>query len=421
VQTRTVLISGASVAGPALAFWLHRYGFDPVVVERAPRPRGGGYAVDVRGAAITAVERMGLLPDVRRAHTGTARARFVDGTGRTVAALDAGAIGGDTDGADAELLRGHLARILIDATRSTCEYVYGDSITALEEGPAGVRVSFENGPDRVVDLVVGADGLHSNVRALAFGPEERYLRHLGRYIAICTVPNHLGLDREAVLCTTPGRVAGLYSGAPHTARAEPPRAGEPPLTGPNPEAKALLAFARRDGGATRPADRADRVRVLEEVFGGMGWEVPAVLAGVRADPDLYFDGITQIRMPGWTRGRTALVGDAAYGPSPMSGQGTSMALVGAYVLAGELAAAGGDPAVALPRYEAETRAFMRANQDIAAPGARFLVPATAAGLRVRDLAVRSAPLLARLGAPGSRVGRAARSITLRDYRDHAVR
>jgi 2-polyprenyl-6-methoxyphenol hydroxylase-like FAD-dependent oxidoreductase len=331
---RKVLISGASVAGPALAYWLGRYGFEPTVVERAPAVREGGQAIDLRGAAREVVGRMGIMEEVRRAHTGARGMAIVDGTGRRLASMGADLLG-DSGGAIAEIeiLRGDLVRVLYEATRHDVEYLFGDSIGAICEQDGGVEVAFERGKTRAFDLVVGTDGLHSNVRGLTFGEESRFVRDLGAYVAIFSVPSRLVLDGwELMHSAPPGKTAVLY----------PVRSGA--------ETKAMFYFAsepldyeRRDVGRQK--------ELLSEAFSGVGWEVPRLLDAMRDAPDFYFDRVCQVKMDGWTSGRTVLVGDAAYCPSPMSGMGTSLALVGAYVLAGELATADGDHRAAFGRYE----------------------------------------------------------------------
>nr|WP_062332001.1 FAD-dependent monooxygenase [Herbidospora sakaeratensis] len=394
-----ILISGGSVAGSALAFWLRRHGFTPTVVERAPALRTGGYKIDVRGAALEVVDRMGLREEVARHGTDMRIARFVDATGRQRATMSAELFGG-REGDDVEIMRGDLARILHDATRDDVEYLFDDSVTALEETADGVRVTFENAPPRTFDLVVGADGLHSNVRALAFGAESSYVHDLGHYISICTVPNHLGLDRTEMMHPAPGRSAGMYStarGADATAMflfASPP-----------------LAYDRKDVAGQRA--------LLAEVFAGQGWEVPRLLDAAAGAPDFYFDSISQVRMDRWSSGRVVLVGDAAYGPSPASGQGTSLALVGAYVLAGSLAAAGGDHRAAFAAYEDDLRHFVEENQKLAPANLKGMVLKSAAQIRFQMFLLRLMPYLPGRDTMIKRVTEpirtAATAITLKDY------
>ncbi|RRR99394.1 FAD-dependent monooxygenase [Glycomyces terrestris] len=387
---KNVLVSGASIAGPALAHWLGRRGVRAVVLEKAPARRTGGYAIDLRGKAVDVAERMGVLDGVRAAGTEIAGARMVGADGRTRAALGTGLIA--PEDRDLEILRGDLVTLLHEAAPDA-EYRYGDSITALEDRGDRVAVEFASGAAEDFDLVVGADGLHSHTRALAFGPERPFRRFLQSYVSIATVPNRLGLDREAVLFNTPGRVAALY----HTPRA----AG----------AKALLLHRT---GTETDIDRrspAEQRAHLREVFAGTGWETDRILADFEDTDDFYFDSVTQIRMPTWSKGRVVLLGDAGYCPSPMSGQGTSLALVGAYVLAEELAARD-EPEAALTAYERRMRPYAEANQAIAAPGLDFIAPATGFAIKARNALLKSGPLLRLLSRFDSKLSRAAEAIDL---------
>ncbi|MER5392389.1 FAD-dependent monooxygenase [Saccharopolyspora sp. NPDC002686] len=391
-MTKTILISGASIAGPALAFWLREHGFHPTVVERSPAIRDGGYAIDVRGAAVTVAERMGILTDLREARTGMRGMTIVDGDGRDLASVRMDELVSGPD--DVELMRGALSRILHERTDGV-EYVFGDSITAIEQGPDAVRVEFERAEPREFDLVIGADGLHSTVRRLAFGPESDFTRYLGFHVSIFSTENFLGLDRWTTVHNTPGRLAGLY-------RARTDRG-----------AKAILGFAsprlRFD-----PRDPSTQLPLLDKAFRDERWIVPQLLEAARNAPDFYFDSITQIRMDSWSRGRVALVGDAGYGPSPLSGQGSSLALVGAYVLARELHAADGDHHWAFRAYEREMRNFVALNQKIATDGAKTLIPKTRTGLWLRNQMFRLMPHLPKTAALSKNVERAANAIDLRD-------
>jgi 2-polyprenyl-6-methoxyphenol hydroxylase-like FAD-dependent oxidoreductase len=394
--TKTVLISGASIAGPALAYWLRHHGFRPTVVERAPTIRGGGYPIDIRGVAVDVVQRMGLLPETRAAHIDTRRFTIIGSDGKPAVSTDTTAIGGSSSDRDIELPRGDLTAVLYGPTKDDVEYLFDDSIATLDERPDGVDVMFASGGKRTFDLVIGADGLHSNVRRLTFGPEERYVRHMGAYSAAFSLPNDLGLEREILMYNTPGRLAALYA-----------------VRG-RPEPTALIAFA----SPALSIDHRDVQRqqqLVEDAVDGMGWEVPRLVKAMRDAEDFWFDGVSQIRMPGWTSGRVALVGDAAFAPSFLSGQGTSIALVGAYVLAGELAAAGGDHRVAFPAYERAMRGFVERNQALALTGVETLIPSSRARIWVRNQMIRVAPLIAKFGGLGGQVQKAANSLSLREY------
>lgn len=361
MRNREVLISGAGLAGPALAYWLHRYGFRPTVVERAPDLRTGGYKVDIRGAAVEVLKRMGLFEAARDADTGMRHVTYVNPDGRPIAVLDANLLMGRRDD-DLEVMRTDLTRILFDATET--EYLFGDSIDTMTETGDGVDVTFAGGSARRFDLVIGADGLHSATRRLAMG--EVPLKHLGAYISICTVPNHLGLDREEVFLSRPGRMIFLYS------------------TGPSAPAKAGLVFTSpplAKGAATR--------ELVAGHFADLGWEVPRLLEAMRDADDFYIDSLSQVELPSFSAGRVALIGDAAHCPAPASGQGTSMALVGAYVLATSLAAAGGDHRAGFASYEAAIRPYVALNLGFGRKMARDMVPAGRFSVALRHYGMRS--------------------------------
>ncbi|MBO1417871.1 FAD-dependent monooxygenase [Streptomyces sp. FH025] len=356
-----VLISGASIAGPALAHWLVRYGFEVTVVELAPALRGGGQNVDFRGPThLTVLERMGVLEELRALDTGGSPMTFVDADGRQRLHLPAEFAGGEL-----EVPRGELAQLLHRHSAARAEYLFGDSITALEETPSGVRVSFRGAAPREFDLVIGADGLHSNVRRLAFGPESRFVRHLGYYAATWGLPNDGGLPVGSVGLNVPGRLMSV--GADHR---DPTRAG------------AFCVFASPE----LRYDRHDPERqkaLVRAAYAGLGWRVPRLLESLDAAPELYFDSISRADVPAWSAGRIALLGDAACGAT-IGGMGTGTAVVAAYVLAGELALARGDHRAAFARYERLLRGYARGCQKGGDRTGPFLAPRTAAGLRFRN-------------------------------------
>jgi 2-polyprenyl-6-methoxyphenol hydroxylase-like FAD-dependent oxidoreductase len=372
VHNKDVLISGAGVAGQALAIWLRRFGFSPVVVERAPAPRDGGQAVDLRGAAIEVARRTGILDAARAARTGTRGMSYVNSAGKRVASLD-GAFG-VIDPADIEIVRGDLVSILHEAARSDVEYIFDDSVSGLTETADGVTVTFERSAPRTFGLVAGADGLHSRVRGLAFGPEPRFLRHLGLYLSVFNVPNDLKLDHWQLIYVTPGKSVTVTS-----ARG-------------NREARAIFFFGSEPLDYDY-RDRGQQQELLAAAFAGSGWEVPRLLAAMPDAPDFYFDSVSQVRMTSWSAGRVTLVGDAGYCPSPLSGQGSSLALVGAYVLASELRAADGDHRDAFARYQLRMQDFAERNQQIATGNAKRFTPASRRQIRLQNLGIRALPYM----------------------------
>ncbi|MFF0526822.1 FAD-dependent monooxygenase [Nocardia amikacinitolerans] len=378
---RTVLISGASVAGPALAFWLNRYGFTVTVVEQAGAPRSGGYPVDVRGTALEVVRRMGVLPRLQDARIDLRRLAFVDADGSEVASVDPHAVTGGV-GSDLEVRRGDLTAALYAAVSDDVEFLFADSIATLDQIGNGVDVTFRGGTTRTFDIVVGADGLHSRTRELVFGPEQQFHRYLGYCFAGFTMRNTLGLSHETVLWNTPGRAAALYA------------AGDD-------EVHALLTFAQTEPPLNALRDPRARHELVTAVFGDAGWQVPGILAALNDADDTFFDTVGQIRMPRWSSGRVALVGDAAYAPSFLTGQGTSLALVGAYMLAGSLVDR--DHTAGFAAYESDSREFVSVNQDQVGTGDAALFPTTARALEQRNARLRT------LSAQPSTAGRPAHS------------
>ncbi|GAA4906455.1 2-polyprenyl-6-methoxyphenol hydroxylase-like FAD-dependent oxidoreductase [Stackebrandtia albiflava] len=341
-----VLVSGASIAGLTTAHWLRRHGFTVTVVEKAPGLRSGGQAIDIRGVALTVVERMGILEQIRQHVTGFRGMTVVDADGRELMSTTEETFsGGRLDGEDLELFRDDLNEIIHGTLDDGIEFRFADSIAAITQTGSRTHVTFESGLRRDFDIVVGADGLHSHTRRIAFGPESDYIRSLHAHIGIFSIPNYLGLDRWQVMQHLGDTTAMVY-----TTR----RPGG---------ARAIIGFKDEDLEYDH-RDVALQRRLLAAGFAGIGWEVPRLLELAAEAPDFYFDTMAQIHMPAWSTGRVGLVGDAAYCGSPLTGQGTSLALVGGYVPAGELAAAAGDPA-GLRAYETEMREYVRLNQRLA--------------------------------------------------------
>ncbi|MEU8918919.1 FAD-dependent oxidoreductase [Streptomyces libani] len=395
------------MAGPALAYWLARYGYRTTVIEVAPALRGGGFAVDFRGAAHRAVlERMGVLDDIGRHRTGPGTPMsFIDGQGRDLATLPPEFAAGEV-----EILRSDLSRLLHahsltppegdDAVPGTTpEYVFGDSLTSLTETADGVHATFERGAPRTFDLVIGADGLHSTVRRLAFGPEEQFVSHLGYYIAAWDLPADAGdLAARPVGHGEPGRLA--------TVGRLPRRAAEPGYTG-----ETFCVFASEEQLLYDRRDIRSQKKAIAHAYEGAGWRTPELIDTLWAADDLYFDSISRADVPQWSTGRTALLGDAAHGAT-LGGMGTGAAIVGAYVLAGELALAQGDHRTAFARYEQKLRPYATRCQQGGRGAGEFFAPTTQEAMDARNTALNTPSTVTAMLKQGHDISAA---IALEDY------
>lgn len=362
-----ILISGASIGGPALALWLGRNGFDVTVVEKAPAVRPGGQAVDVKGRTHRAVlERMGVWDDVVAAQTSRTDIRLVDADGRVKAVMPGEFIGGDV-----EILRGDLAGILYAHAAPHARFVFDDEIAGMAETASGVDVTFAHRAPERYDIVVGADGIHSAVRAMAFGVEEDHVRHLGFYYAVAnaTVPT-----ADLVTELPDGRAVGYGYNEP----------GRYAVLGGS-KAPQLFVF-RAERAAYDRRDIASQKRFLAEHFQGAGWRVPQLLEAALDASEFYLDGLARTTMTAFTKGRVALVGDAGYA-NTLGGFGTGLALCGAYVLAGELVAHRGDHVAAYAGYDRRMARLTKvARSGNAGP---FLAPPSPLRIRLRDLTFAS--------------------------------
>jgi 2-polyprenyl-6-methoxyphenol hydroxylase-like FAD-dependent oxidoreductase len=354
---KRVLICGASVAGPALAYWLGRSGYEVTVVERAAQLREGGHAVDFRGSAhFKLLERMGVLDELRELQTHAGAMRFIDWRERTKLSLPREFAGGDL-----EVRRADLARVLYERSRANAEYIFGDCIETFARDGNGVDVTFRHAPPRRFDLVIGADGIHSGTRRLLFG--ESFETYLGYRVAGWDAPRLPISGDEAVLLNAPGRMIGLTPGG---------------RNGGAPRVFCIFASPKMDNsrGATAHKPR------LREIFGDLGWRVPEILESLDQADDVFVSSISRAEPPYWSAGRVALVGDAASGVA-IGGMGTGMAMIGAYVLAGELSLDPANPSEAFARYQQRLEAHVRSVTRSASPGP-FLAPRTALGLWLRN-------------------------------------
>jgi 2-polyprenyl-6-methoxyphenol hydroxylase-like FAD-dependent oxidoreductase len=365
-----IAISGAGVAGPTLAYWLRRSGHEVSLIEQAPQLRAGGYVIDFWGLGYQLAERMGVLPEVLAAGYQVQEVRMVDRRGRRIAGFSAEAFRAAVDGRFTSLPRGELAAILFRRVADDVEVLFGARVEGLQSGPDGVILDLAGGARREVDLVVGCDGQHSAVRRLALGPEAQFEQPLGYYVAAFHAAGYRPRDDLTYLSyTTPGREIARFA-----------LRGDRTLF--------LMIFEAERLAGAEPADFAGRKAVLRQVFAGHGWETDRILDTLDAADDLYFDRMSQIHAPAWSAGRVALVGDAAFCPSLLAGEGAGLAMTAAYVLAGELEAAGADHATAFRRYEARLRPFIEGKQRSARRFAGYFAPRTRLGLWARNQAMR---------------------------------
>jgi 2-polyprenyl-6-methoxyphenol hydroxylase-like FAD-dependent oxidoreductase len=377
MANQSVLIFGAGIAGPTLAFWLKAAGFRPTLVERAPALRGGGYVIDFWGVGYDIAERMGLLKDVNRVGYHVREMRIVDDRGKRLAGFGTGVFDELTNGRYVTLARSDLSRLLFQAMEGSAETIFGDEIVGLQEQPDGVEVQFKYSGQRRFDLVVGADGLHSEVRRLAFGPQREFERQLGYAVAAFEVADYRPRDEDVYLMYgLPERMLGRFT--LHDDRM-------------------LFLFVFTADAGPLPATLDLQKAKLREKYRDGKWECPRILHELDRTHELYFDRVSQIRMQDWSRGRVVLVGDAAFCVSLMAGQGAALAMISAYVLAGELANSGGRHAEAFSRYEALLRAFIDRKQQGAERFASMFAPKTRWGLSLRNQVIKafSIPGLAR--------------------------
>jgi len=378
MPVRSALISGASIAGPTLAFWLAEAGWDVTVVERAEHLRTSGYPIDIRGTAVDIVRRMGLHDQIAAAHYRHVPVDLLAPSGRRLTTLDFGGLINDAASGDVELTRGALGDILYRATAERVTYVFGDSISAMTQTDAGVDVTFDHRRSRSFDVVIGADGIHSGVRALAFGNEDQFIRHLGPYAAIWDLPTEMFTPGTGYMYSHPGR----------TVLVERPADGSP--------ARAFLSFVHAAPGSVNSRDVAEIVSTVGAAFAEDHWRTGEVIDTLPLADDVYFDTVSQVRMDRWSSGRVALVGDAAYAPAFLSGQGTSIAIAGAYVLASELVRHD-EPQQAFAAYEQRLREYVTKNQDLALRTDSSVISRTSGQLLRRNVRLLLVPLLRRLG------------------------
>jgi 2-polyprenyl-6-methoxyphenol hydroxylase-like FAD-dependent oxidoreductase len=384
MRNQKILICGAGIAGPTLAYWLRRYGFEPTLVERASALRDGGYMIDFWGLGYDVAEKMGLVPALSRVCYKIEDIRIVNERGARVGGFGVEAIRSALGERYLSLMRSDLARLIYESLGGGVRTIFGDTIVGLEQNSDSVRVSFEHTPSERFDLVIGAAGLHSPVRRLAFGPESRFEKHLGYYTASFSVDGYSRRDPHAyVSYAAPGRQVSRYA-----------------LRGDR--TVFFFAFAAEPNLLTAEHAVGAQKAILREVFGKDGWECPEILALLDAGADFYFDAVSQVWVDTWSRGRVALTGDACFCPSLLAGQGAALAMAAAYILAGELKSANGDHYVAFRHYEELLHPFMIRKQRAAQKFAGSFAPKTKLGILFRNQVTRlmNLPLVSKMAMGG---------------------
>lgn len=361
-----VLISGGGIAGLTLAYWLHQYGGTPIVIEQADGIRRDGYGLDFYGAGYDVAERMGLLSRLRQQQIHVDSIAYVDTSGKPVVKMDIALMRKIMHDRYMGLMHWTLEEALYEAIADDVEVRYGRSLVAVKSGPDEVLVTFNNGTTEPFDVLVGADGVHSNTRRLVFGPEEQFTRHLGYSFASYALPDRYGIGRVWKNYTEPGRLAGAY--------------------GSNNDGEIITFFMYKTADEGH-IPREQRLPHLRQAFAGMGWVTAHLLDDV-ADPNaIFMDTVTQIQMPTWHCGRVALVGDACGCPTLLSGQGASLAMGGAYMLA-EVLHTTADYQDAFRHYERQMRPHVEARQKNARGFAKSFVPDSKLGLRVQQVLMK---------------------------------
>jgi len=372
MENSKILVCGAGIAGTTLAYWLKEYGFEPTLVEQGSATRDGGYIVDFWGRGLEVAEKMNLLPALRSKAYEIDEVRLVDDQGNRVGGLDTKVIRSLLGEHFLRILRGDLAKIIHESLEGRVRTILNDAVTGVAEEENGLQVTFENAEPERFDLVVGTGGLCSPINDFVFGRQQLFENHLGHYAASFSVEGYPRRDcRAFVSYSAPGRQISRY-----TLR--------------NDRTVFLMVFSSRDRLPLGRDKQDEQKAILHQAFRHhlCDWECPAIFSALEQSSDLYFNAVGQIRKDRWSKGRVALLGNAGFWPSLLAGQGSALAMLEAYVLAGELKHSAGDYRLAFEVYENRLHPFILRKQRAAARFARSFAPRTRFGIRVRNQVTR---------------------------------
>ena len=379
MHNKNILISGAGIAGVTLAFWLKKFGFNPTIIEISPTLREGGYAIDFMGAGFDVAERMGIIPALAKADLNISNIAFVDKDNNEKGSMNYQKIKKVLKNRAFSLLRSDLAKVIFNSLDNDTEIIFGDTIHEIEQDREKVVVKFKSGLTRWFDLLVGADGLHSNVRNLIFGEESQFEKYYGYYTSSFTIDNFSDEGRVFSMFNVPYRQVAVYSiGEEKTAT--------------------FFIFTSPEKLNYAYHDVEKQKQILKNEFMNIGWKCPELLSKIDTTSDFYFDSISQIKMEHWSKGRISLVGDACDCPSLLSGKGSTLAMVGAYILAGELKVANGNYESAFAGYENIFKPFISKKQKAAQSFTKSFVPKSNFGIWLRNQAFKlmSFPLFTKI-------------------------
>lgn len=369
MDNKNILISGAGIAGTALTFWLKKFGFNPTIIEIAPKLREGGYAIDFMGAGYDVAVKMGIANELKKVDIDFSNLKLVDHNDQEKGRMNYQKIKKLMNGRAMTLLRSDLAKTVYASLGKDIEVIFSDTIETIKQNDKEVTVSFKNGNSRNFDLVIGADGLHSNVRKLIFGDENKFEKYLGYFTSSYTINNFSIGNNAFSMYNFPYKQVAIYSNKKN-------------------QTTTFFIFTSAKKTTYLHHDIENQKQILRHEFENGGWKCPQLLSALDSTTDFYFDSVSQIKMDKWSNGRVALVGDAGYCPSLLSGKGSTLAMVGAYILAGELKEANGNYQQAFEQYEKLFKPFMAKKQKSAQSFARSFIPKSYFGIWLRNLAFK---------------------------------